>query len=193
MLNDGQERWIPNRCARTDEELVLITQVQEKVQNHFLRKEIDTLLRTRKVGYIEKLAACIRHPEYEMLGRNRYEMFLLKGMYELCEAEIKEGKIPVLCRLTSLEDVERIYNTTYFLLRRIERNLPVEHCVVLADWVREMELSAAFLIHIIEKGRIIYKLPTAELAAGILITEKCIPEAEKLLVWVRDEKEKKRK
>lgn len=174
----------------TDEYMAYVSQSHRNAQRHFLVEEIDTLLRTRENGYIEKLLVCINHPEYANLSNFHYSLLLLRQMYELCGAEIKEGKLPLLCRLESLEDVERIYNTTYFLLRRIEMNLPAQYCIMLADWVKDSGISAAFLLCIIEKGRIIAKIHTANIAAGILLAKGCTPEAEKLLVWVREEKEK---
>lgn len=171
--------------AAADVNMEYASQLHKALNEHFLLKEIEEVLQGHQVGYMEKLFQLIQHPEYEKVRNYEWKLFVLKQMYDICQTELEEEKTPILCRITSLEEAEGIYDATYFLLKRIEMGLPEEYQIELTDWVREKDLSAAFLLTVIEQGRFLYKISIAERTAELLVGIGWLKEAGRVLAWAR--------
>ncbi|MBQ8822685.1 MAG: hypothetical protein IJZ82_08590 [Lachnospiraceae bacterium] len=172
----GQAKSNKELKERAEAYIQSVKELYEKVEKDTLRVEVEQILREKKPGWYPRLAELMQSKEHKEVMQADKGLLVLKKVYR---------EETVLSKMSSLKDVEEVYQRTVFCLRRIELDMLVEGWETLQELMAEWGLSAKYLIAILANGAIFRNLDTGYKLSHIMAANGYKDCAEKLVLWIK--------
>lgn len=173
-----------NCRATTNEELretaerymTSIKKLYEKAAEGSLRLEVEALLKDKPDGWEEQLASRMQSEEYADLMKVDGELLILKKLYE---------ETALLRNITSLSELQEVYQKTVFLLRRLELDVMGEDCEELWDLMEQWDLTVQYFLKVITGGKIYRYWDTAYMLSSLFAANGYGEYAEEIALWLK--------
>lgn len=162
---------------KTEHYLLSVKKLYEEAQKDTLCQELDCILKKKELGWEMHLSELMQRKDHKAVMQTDQRLIALKKVYR---------ETAVLCKITSLDDVWKVYQKTVFYLRRIEMDMPTEDLNGLCDFIGKWNISAEYFIAVLSQGAIYQNLDTGYKLSMLLLANGYSRQAEKIMLWVNE-------
>lgn len=171
-------RAMPGMQIKTNEELRMEAERlmegasvrQKRAQENDLPAVLDGLLREKPEGWWEEASGLMQKEENQIAIALIDKLLCFQKLYELGEKEKREGQVPTLCRFSTLDEMQEVYQGTVFCLRRMELGMADDGYGNFLGLLEAWKFSAEYLTMILH-SRAVYNVQNTIDRLNVVLTE----------------------
>lgn len=163
---------------KTEAYIQSVKDLYEKAERDSLCIEVEQILAAKPSGWYGRLSELMQSEAHRDVIQIDKGLFVLKKVYVA-----QNG----LSRMTSLKEVQEVYQKAVFYLRRIELGMHEDGWICLRDLIEKWELSGEYLIAILSGNAIFRNLDTGYRLSQIMVANGYDSYAEELISWIKSQ------
>lgn len=171
---------------KAERQMEEITALHKQARENCLQTMIDSILQAKQEGWWEEVSELIQKEENQNIINLNDKLKWFKKVYELGGEEQRLGRIPTLCKFSTLDEMQEVYQKTVFCLRRMELGMVEDECRNFLELLKAWELPVEYLLMVLKPKAIYSVQNVVNRLTAILIENGYVDYSKRLLRYLEN-------